>query len=164
MYEKWHQNYYEMRPYALSTLSYPVQLVVGLLTHRKVMRTLHGQGTGRFSAEEISLFRRQIFESIDALLVVSKTRQKEAGGAGDAVFWTLGGDGPSEADAVLYGFVVGVLICSAYVYSWVWWLVDVLTVLHRCPESQKVVRSLPTIVEYARRIHDRYFPDYTCWE
>lgn len=31
---------------------------------------------------------------------------------------------------------------------------------YSAPESQKVVKSFPTILDYARRIHDRYFPDY----
>lgn len=40
----------------------------------------------------------------------------------------------------------------------------VLIVLARGPESQKVVKSFPAVGDYARRIHDRYFPDYACWE
>lgn len=34
----------------------------------------------------------------------------------------------------------------------------------RAPDSQKVVKGLPTVVEYAERIHDRYFPDYKRWD
>ena len=37
-------------------------------------------------------------------------------------------------------------------------------VLHRAPESQELVRSFPAIVDYATRIHERYFPDYERWE
>ena len=37
-------------------------------------------------------------------------------------------------------------------------------VVARAPESRKVVNSFPAVVDYARRIHDRYFPDYVCWE
>lgn len=33
----------------------------------------------------------------------------------------------------------------------------------RCPETQRIVRGLPVVVEYAHRIHDRYFPDYELW-
>lgn len=34
----------------------------------------------------------------------------------------------------------------------------------RGPESREIVRGFPTVVEYARRIHDRYFPDYEAFE
>lgn len=30
--------------------------------------------------------------------------------------------------------------------------------------KDKLVRGFPTVVEYARRIHDRYFPDYEAFE
>lgn len=30
----------------------------------------------------------------------------------------------------------------------------------RGPESTEIVRGFPVVVEYARRIHDEYFPDY----
>lgn len=36
--------------------------------------------------------------------------------------------------------------------------------LARAPESQRVVKSFPAVLEYARRIHDRYFPDFVSWE
>lgn len=35
---------------------------------------------------------------------------------------------------------------------------------YRCPDSQKVVRGFPVVVEYATRIQERYFPDYERWE
>jgi hypothetical protein len=34
----------------------------------------------------------------------------------------------------------------------------------RGPETQKIVKGLPMAMEYAERIHRRYFPDYTLWE
>ncbi len=80
-----------MRDKVLSVLPYPVRLVVGLLAYRKIIQALHGQGTGRFSAEEISALRQQIWENVDALLVASK-RQKTETGAGDVLFWVLGGN------------------------------------------------------------------------
>ncbi len=103
-----------MRSNTLSALPYPVQLVVGLLAYRKVTQTLHGQGTGRLSAEEISAFRQQIWESINALLSASRRQKTETGGS-DTTFWVLGGNGPSEADSVLFGFIASALVCSAYV-------------------------------------------------
>lgn len=110
IYERWHQNYYTMRPGVLSALPYPIQLVVGLLAYRQNMQTLYGQGTGRFSPEEISLFRYQIWESINAFLVASKKKSNS-----DGNFWVLGGEEPTEADAAVFGFISSALVCSAYV-------------------------------------------------
>ena len=39
------------------------------------------------------------------------TRQKTD--EGDVTFWVLGGNGPSEADAVLFGFIASTLVCAA---------------------------------------------------
>jgi len=33
----------------------------------------------------------------------------------------------------------------------------------RAPDSQRVIRGLPLLLDYAQRIHDRYFPDYIGW-
>ncbi|OJD38588.1 glutathione s-transferase [Diplodia corticola] len=123
-------NYYAMRDHVLCALSYPVRVVVGLLIHRGVKSHLHGQGTGRFTAEEIAAFRRQIWESFDDLLREAKGKQSGTAD-GEKPFWIMAGDGPTEADTVLFGFVVSVLICTA------------------SPESQEVVRSFPTVLEYA---------------
>lgn len=38
-----------------------------------------------------------------------------------------------------------------------------LTVENRGPKSRELVRGLPAVMDYARRIHDRYFPDYEGW-
>jgi hypothetical protein len=147
-----------MRPGVLSALPYPLQLVVGLLAYRQNMQALYGQGTGRFSPEEISLFRYQIWESITALLVASKSKSN-----GDGNFWVLGGEEPTEADAAVFGFISSALVCPAYVAPNEW--------CHSCanysssgPESTKVVKSFPVLEDYARRIHDHYFPDYALWE
>ena len=102
-----------MRPHVLSALPYPLQLIIGPLVYRKISQTLHGQGTGRFSAEEIISFRQQVWENVDALLVASRRKITETG-AGDVMFWVLGGNGPSEADTVLFGFIASVLVCAAY--------------------------------------------------
>lgn len=98
-----------MRSGVLASLPYPVQLVVGLLAHRGLMRTLYGQGTARFSTEEISAFRRNIWENVNALLVASRGKRTET----DANFWVLGGEGPSEADATLFGFIASAMVCEA---------------------------------------------------
>ena len=110
--------YYTMRPHTLAALPYPIQLVVGLLAYHRISAAQYGQGTGRFSAEEISSFRKQIWQSVDALLVASrrkKSEKTEIGVGEDATFWVLGGSRPSEADAVLFGFIASALVCAAYV-------------------------------------------------
>ncbi|KAL1971165.1 hypothetical protein VTN77DRAFT_116 [Rasamsonia byssochlamydoides] len=144
-HERWNENYYTMRPQVLQALPYPVQLLVGVLAWRKVNATLWGQGTGRFSFEEIHAFKQNIWQNVDALLAEAKRKTKTQE---DTTFWVLGGNTPTEADTTLYGFIASALVCSAG------------------PESQKVVRSFPAIIDYARRIHNRYFPDYVSptWE
>lgn len=97
----------------LSALPWPAQVVVGHFIYRNARQTLHGQGTGRLSADEIRSFRQQIWESIHALLDSAKRKMKTDDS--DGPFWVLGGDGPSEADMVLFGFIVSVLLCTAYV-------------------------------------------------
>lgn len=102
-----------MRGHVLGSLIYPAQIMIGLLIYRKVMATLQGQGTGRFSPEEIAAFRLEIWESFDALLKSSKTNCQVKDD--NVSFWLLGGDGPSEVDMVFYGFIISVLIATAYV-------------------------------------------------
>lgn len=34
----------------------------------------------------------------------------------------------------------------------------------RGPESKKLVKEFPTILNYAERIHYKHFPDYQKWE
>jgi hypothetical protein len=39
-----------------------------------------------------------------------------------------------------------------------------ILILYRNPDTQATVRSHQTLLEYAGRIHDTYFPDYVKWE
>ncbi|PGH23129.1 hypothetical protein AJ80_02759 [Polytolypa hystricis UAMH7299] len=150
IHEKWIKNYYTMRSKVLDSIPWPIQIIVGLIIHRGVVKTLHGQGTGRFTDAEISVFKREVWESVNALLVAAKrgggTTSVEEGGEGEEPFWVLGGKGPSEADTTVFGFVASTLVCAS------------------APESQQIIRSFPVVLDYARRIHARYFPDYECWE
>ncbi|KAI5861902.1 hypothetical protein GGS23DRAFT_611026 [Durotheca rogersii] len=141
-WERWFGNYYAMRDHVLAAVPYPVRVVVGYLVYRTVTATLRGQGTLRFAPEEITAFRREIWDGFSALLLAS--RSESARGAAEP-FWVLGGDQPTDADTTLFGFVVSVLVCTA------------------CPDSQEVVKSFPVLLDYASRIHDRYFPDYEKW-
>ncbi|KAL1868805.1 hypothetical protein Plec18167_008110 [Paecilomyces lecythidis] len=144
-WERWTQNYYAMRDHVLCALTFPVRLVVGLLIYRGTTQTLHGQGTGRYTPDEIRIFRSEIWEAINGLLISSRARATVNGVPQDQPFWVLEGATPTEADATLFGFIVSVLVCTA------------------CPESQQLVKQFPAILDYAGRIHDRYFPDYSKW-
>ncbi|PSK55204.1 hypothetical protein B9Z65_2593 [Elsinoe australis] len=139
-YERWHENYYTMRSHVLAPLPYPMQVIIGMLAYRGNVRTIYGQGTGRLSGEEIAASRAEIWESLNGMLVES--RQKRLSNASDKPFWILGGERPTEADAVLFGYISSVLVCKA------------------APSSRKLVRNLAAVVDYAQRIHDVYFPDY----
>ncbi|KAF7595321.1 hypothetical protein BBP40_006570 [Aspergillus hancockii] len=110
-YEKWVTNYYTMRDAILATVPWPLRVLIGLKIYRKVSRNLTGQGTMLCSAEEIGSSRLEIWVSINAALVESRSRHLERGGQGP--FWLWGGEEPAEADAVLFGFVVSGLICYA---------------------------------------------------
>lgn len=109
MRERWVDNYYTMRDYALGAIPYPLRVVVGLLAYRRVVATLHGQGTGRFTNDELRGAKSEIWESIDGLLQASR----RASAGDDGPFWVLGGEEPTEADTTLFGFVVSVLISTA---------------------------------------------------
>jgi hypothetical protein len=39
-----------------------------------------------------------------------------------------------------------------------------LLTLRRAPETHKIISSYPAIIDYAKRIHDRYFDDYALWD
>jgi len=105
-----------MRSKVLSVLPYLIQVLVGLLAYRKMSAYLYGQGTGRLSGDEISSLKQEVWENINALLVESRRKNNKTAGD-DAVFWIWGGSAPSEVDAVVFGFIVSVLVCTAYVFS-----------------------------------------------
>lgn len=98
-----------MRDKILAALPYPVRVAVGLLIWRKINASLYGQGTGRFSAEEIRAFRVKIWRHIEDLLAEAKRKA----GSSDGVFWIFGGSEPTEADTAVYGFIIGGLVCRA---------------------------------------------------
>ena len=100
-----------MRSKVLAALPYPVQILVGQLAYRKMTATLWGQGSGRFTAEEISKFKTEVWENVNALLTVSS--RKRVSGGPDGMFFVLGGNGPTEADTTLFGFIAASLVCAA---------------------------------------------------
>ncbi|KAI0433780.1 hypothetical protein F5Y09DRAFT_44050 [Xylaria sp. FL1042] len=148
-WERWTQNYYTMRDHVLWSFPWPVRVLVGAMIYRGTVATLHGQGTGRFSPEEIAFFRREIWESFADLVLESKTKTEATATSSSTStssngepFWVLGGPEPTEIDATLFGFIVSALLSTAG------------------PGSQADLKSFPVLLEYARRIQERYFPDY----
>jgi glutathione S-transferase len=147
-YERWILNYYAMRDYALSAIPYPIRIGVGMLAYRGNVRKLYDQGTGRFSAAEILEFKREVWNAIDLLLEDSQRKvfDQKKGKDAERIWWVLGGEEPTEADATIYGFVVSVLVSTAG------------------PESQRLLKDeFPGVVEWAERVHRRWFPDYEMW-
>ncbi|KAL6721248.1 hypothetical protein ACLMJK_000350 [Lecanora helva] len=111
MRELWEENYYNMREKTLCTLPYPLRVLVGLMIYRKVNKMLVMRGINRYTADEIRSFRDEIWSSVNVLLGESKgkTTQNEK----SKVFWILGGDEPTEADATLFGFIMCIFVCKA---------------------------------------------------
>lgn len=64
-----------------------------------------------FTEEEIGAFREEIWESLNAVVAEAQAKQSQADR--DGPFWVWGGEAPTEADAVLFAFVAGVLVCDA---------------------------------------------------
>lgn len=98
-----------MRKTILGHLPWLIQVIVGNIVYRKQIRTLHGQGTLRFTPEEISAFQAEIWAKLNGLLEAARAQRRERG----APFWVWATDGPADADATLFGFIVSALICDA---------------------------------------------------
>lgn len=113
--EKWLDNYYVQRDYALWSMPFPLRVVIGLLVHRKISGMLQTQGTGRYSADEVRGFRVEVWEAFDDLLgesIQKVAARKKTDGAKEP-FWCLGGEGPTEADTCLYGFIVSAMVSKS---------------------------------------------------
>lgn len=114
--EKWKDNYEAMCAGVLAAVPWPLRIVIGWVAHSSNMRTLYGQGTGRLTEEELSTLRGEIWEGINDLLQEAKKQAAAAtheSGEKPVPFWVLGGGEPTEADASLFGFIVGQLVCTA---------------------------------------------------
>ncbi|KFZ12560.1 hypothetical protein V502_07042 [Pseudogymnoascus sp. VKM F-4520 (FW-2644)] len=131
-HERWITNFYIMRDQGpLSTIPYLPRLIIGQIVYRKALRTLHLQGMGRYSPAEISALRLETWTALNALV-----------GEG----WVLGGEGPTDADACLFGFLASSLTALAN------------------PETTAIVKGLPNLLAYAERVHEKYFSDYKKWD
>lgn len=142
MHERWVKNYYVMRDHAMGKLPYPARIIAGTLAYRGIIQRLHEQGTGRFSDAEISAFTREVWDAIDGMLKEGlETTEK------GQCFWILGGKEPTEADTSVFGFVVANLVSNS------------------APWSRALLKdNFPVVIEYAKRIHRKYFSDYQMWD
>lgn len=98
-----------MRDHILASLPRPMRVGVGIMIYRDTMARLRGQGIGRHSAEEIALFRDEIWQGVADTLIEAKA---ESPVSGNECFWVFGGDAPTEADTTLFGFIVAVTMCA----------------------------------------------------
>lgn len=97
-----------MRDKVLSPIPWPVRVFVGNMVYKKNIRSMEGQGTLKFTAEEISGFRSEIWELLNETIEASDAQHR-----GEGPFWVWGGEEPTEADAVIFGFIASGLVCDA---------------------------------------------------
>ena len=88
-------------------------MVLGNIIYNKNVRNLDGQGTGKFTAEEITAFRVDVWDTLNGALEESYAQHRGQEGP----FWVWGGDAPTEADSVVFGFIAAGLVCDSYVVS-----------------------------------------------
>jgi hypothetical protein len=117
--ERWlvNDNFYKMRDEGpLSTIPYPIRVLIGLIVYRKNSQASYAQGVGRYSEEELDLLRREAWAAINEFIIAKlpKTRRKGLDYGEMVPFWAFGGDHPTELDATLFGFLTAVLTCPAY--------------------------------------------------
>lgn len=141
-YERWTKQYYKMRDHALWAIPYPMRVLIGILAYRGNVRKLHDIGVARYTDAERHEIVKEGWGGINDMLEESKRK------AGDKqCFWILGGIDPTEADATVFGFATSILVCDAG------------------PESRELLTDdFPVVVEYAERIHRKWFPDYEMWD
>jgi hypothetical protein len=111
MRERWIDNFYIQRDHVLVALPYPLRVLVGMMIYRGHQQTLHGQGTGRYTSEEVRALREEIWTTLEGLLEESRKKALARGGTDDC-FWCLGGNEPTDCDTTLFGFVCSALIAN----------------------------------------------------
>ncbi|ELR10040.1 hypothetical protein GMDG_04445 [Pseudogymnoascus destructans 20631-21] len=68
-HERWIPNFYTMRDQGpLSTIPYLPRIIIGQIVYGKITRTLHGQGTGRYSPAEITTLKLETWTALDVLV------------------------------------------------------------------------------------------------
>lgn len=104
-----------MRDHALSSIPWPMRVLVGQIVYRSHKAMLYGQGTLRLTDEEIRASKREIWGTINGVLAGVRSSPRAADSKARRPFWFLGGDEPTEVDTTLFGFIVSVLLCTALV-------------------------------------------------
>jgi len=112
--ERWIDNFYIQRDMALSSMPYPLRVMVGYLIHRSITQTLHGQGVGRLSNEEIRTLKTDIWQSLDDVL-----KGRLGAATTEEPVWCLGSAEPTEADFTLFGFISSVLVSERCALSFI---------------------------------------------
>ncbi len=111
MHERWMgDNFWVQRDEVLGALPWPVRVFVGHMVYRKIKGALYGQGTGRFSDEQVKEFREGIWVRLNALLRESRAKRKGKGK--EECFWCLGGEEPTVCDTSVFGAVCAVLVAA----------------------------------------------------
>jgi hypothetical protein len=99
-----------MRSKIFGAFPWPLQVIIGNIAYKKTVRTMEGQGTLKFSTDEIVSFRHEIWDTLNNYAsAMSHADDKET------PFWILGGNAPTEADATVFGFIASSLVCDALV-------------------------------------------------
>lgn len=125
--ERWldGDNYYQMRDKILEGKPWLVRLLIGPIIYRKIAQTSNLQGCSRHGYEERRGFIEEIWQvcldssAFETCADVLQTfndllqEQRSAHSEKEVPFWALGTGKPTLADAVIFGFVVSVLICTA---------------------------------------------------
>jgi len=75
------------------------------------VKIFHGQGTGRFSDEEVRVPREDIWTRLNGLL--GESRRQRKGEECFWCFWCLGGDEPTSCDATVFRFISSVLVATS---------------------------------------------------
>jgi Glutathione S-transferase N-terminal domain len=109
MRERWIENFYVQRDQVLGDAPWLVRWLIGGMIYRSHVKTLHGQGTGRFSVQEARGFREEIWVRLNGMLAESRKKQSSRP---NECFWCLGGDGPTSCDSTVFGFVSSALIAD----------------------------------------------------
>ena len=91
---------------------------------------------------------QEILTTVNDLLQTQRAGTEANHGTGHQTpSWLLGGKEPTNADATAFGFISCLLISKSG------------------PESVKyVVHKCTAVLDYANRIHAKYFADYEKWE
>ncbi|KAK0660126.1 hypothetical protein QBC41DRAFT_286645 [Cercophora samala] len=147
MYERWKENYpllLESGPFCHLGVGMRHLATKGLQGFLRA--TLWFQGVGRYDFEEVKGFMREGVEVLGGYAKNSWERMVEGGEQRKGVFWILGGKKATEADFSCWGFLVGVLV------------------LRFQPALRGMVMEHEALVEYVKRIHDKYFGDYGDFE